>query len=246
MSNRGVSGRGRFSHLIIAAGFALAAGSQASAQYSIEFLPSAVAGGDGFQAGFAVARGISGNGQVIVGSTNRPGGERAVVWRRETGAWTRSFLPMADAPDGLAAGRALTVNWDGSTIVGATGGRLNWPSPGSGVFATGTMPGVPAIWRQANTATPTLEMPIALGSGVRGVATGVSAVTSIVCRSRKLATFATSSALAGRAIHRWSEGVPRLINHLCDKALMSAYVRQDRKIKLGDARRARQDVGALL
>ena len=54
------------------------------------------------------------------------------------------------------------------------------------------------------------------------------------------------SALAGRAIHRWSEGVPRLINHLCDKALMSAYVRQDRKVKLADARRARQDVGALL
>ena len=54
------------------------------------------------------------------------------------------------------------------------------------------------------------------------------------------------SALAGRAIHRWSEGVPRLINHLCDKALLSAYVRQDRKVKLADARRARQDVGALL
>ena len=54
------------------------------------------------------------------------------------------------------------------------------------------------------------------------------------------------SAMAGRAIHRWSEGVPRLINHLCDKALMSAYVRQDREIKLRDARRARQDVGALL
>ena len=54
------------------------------------------------------------------------------------------------------------------------------------------------------------------------------------------------SALAGRAIHRWSEGVPRLINHLCDKALMSAYVRQDRKVRLTDARRARQDVGALL
>jgi len=33
---------------------------------------------------------------------------------------------------------------------------------------------------------------------------------------------------------------------LCDKALMSAYVRQDREIKLRDARRARQDVGALL
>jgi len=54
------------------------------------------------------------------------------------------------------------------------------------------------------------------------------------------------SRLAGRAIHRWSAGVPRLINHLCDKALLSAFVRQDHKVKLGDAWRARQDVGALL
>ena len=54
------------------------------------------------------------------------------------------------------------------------------------------------------------------------------------------------SRLAGRAIHRWSAGVPRLINHLCDKAMLSAYVRQDPKVKLGDALRARQDVGALL
>lgn len=54
------------------------------------------------------------------------------------------------------------------------------------------------------------------------------------------------SSLAGRAIHRWSAGVPRLINHLCDKALLSAFVRQDHKVKLGDAWRARQDVGALL
>jgi general secretion pathway protein A len=51
---------------------------------------------------------------------------------------------------------------------------------------------------------------------------------------------------ARRAIHRWSEGVPRLINHLCDKALLSAYVRQDRQVRLSDARRAREDVGALL
>ena len=54
------------------------------------------------------------------------------------------------------------------------------------------------------------------------------------------------SPLARRFIHRWSEGVPRLINHLCDKALLSAYVRQDRQVRLTDARRARQDVGALL
>jgi general secretion pathway protein A len=54
------------------------------------------------------------------------------------------------------------------------------------------------------------------------------------------------SMLARRAIHRWSEGVPRLINHLCDKAMLSAYVRQDHRIHLGDAQRARRDVGALL
>ena len=54
------------------------------------------------------------------------------------------------------------------------------------------------------------------------------------------------SLLARRAIHRWSEGVPRLINHLCDKAMLSAYVRQDHRIHFGDAQRARRDVGALL
>lgn len=54
------------------------------------------------------------------------------------------------------------------------------------------------------------------------------------------------SMLARRAIHRWSEGVPRLINHLCDKAMLSAYVRQDHRIHFGDAQRARRDVGALL
>ena len=51
---------------------------------------------------------------------------------------------------------------------------------------------------------------------------------------------------AQRAIHRWSAGVPRLINHLCDKAMLSAYVRQDHRIRYSDAQRARRDVGALL
>lgn len=173
MLNKCVSGRGRLSHLLIAAGLALAAGGQASAQYSIEFLPSAVAGGDGFQAGFAVARGISGNGQVIVGSTNIYHQERAVVWRRENGAWTRSFLPMANAPDGRAAGRALTASWDGSTIVGATGGRV----PDAGLnpqFIGYTSQGVPAIWRQDESGSPALSLPIPLGTGVIGNATGVS------------------------------------------------------------------------
>lgn len=54
------------------------------------------------------------------------------------------------------------------------------------------------------------------------------------------------SSWARRAIHRWSEGVPRLINHLCDKAMLSAYVRQDRRVRWADACRAREDVGALL
>jgi hypothetical protein len=198
MSNRGVSGRGRFSHLLIAAGLALAASGQASAQYSIEFLPSAVAGGDGFQAGFAVARGISGNGQVIVGSTNIYHEERAVVWRRENGSWTRSFLPMANAPDGRAAGRALTASWDGSTIVGATGDHFT--NSGS-LFPPRVNPlavaGVPAIWRSSG-GTTSLETPISLNSATRGMATGVSADGQSVAFYSRDQSSSTNASRIGR------------------------------------------------
>ncbi len=142
------------------------AGGVASAQYSLEALPTAIPSGGGFATSSAIARGISGNGQVIVGSTNLFDDERALVWRRESGVWTRSFLPMVNGNDGRVAGRALTASYDGSTIVGSTG-RL------SGT-ATTTNRGVPAIWRNANTDSPTLTMPFAINSGLRGVATGVS------------------------------------------------------------------------
>ncbi len=142
------------------------AGGVASAQYSLEALPTAIPSGGGFATSSAIARGISGNGQVIVGSTNLFDDERALVWRRESGVWTRSFLPMVNGNDGRVAGRALTASYDGSTIVGSTG-RLTGTE-----FLTNR--GVPAIWRDANTGSPTLTMPFAINSGLRGAATGVS------------------------------------------------------------------------
>ncbi len=144
----------------------VASGGIASAQYSLEAIPTAIAPSGNFTGLTAIARGISGNGQVIVGSTNLLTDERAVVWRRENGAWTRSFLPMVNGNDGRVAGRALTVNYDGSTIVGSTG-RLTGTE-------TSSNRGVPAIWRNANTGSPTLTMPFAIDSGLRGAATGVS------------------------------------------------------------------------
>jgi uncharacterized membrane protein len=149
-----------------AVGVVAASGGVASAQYSLEALPTAIAPGGSFSGLTSIARGISGNGQVIVGSTNQLSDERALVWRRQNGTWTRSFLPMALGNDNRDSGRALTVNYDGSTIVGSTG-RLTGTE-------TSSNRGVPAIWRNANTGSPTLTMPFALDSGVRGTATGVS------------------------------------------------------------------------
>ena len=145
----------------------LAASGQALAQYSLEFLPTAVPGEGGFVAASALARGISGNGQVIVGSTNTLADERAVVWRRESGVWTRSLLPMLNGTPNRPAGRALAASYDGSAIVGWTGRLPN--------TSTTSNPGVPAMWRGTNTGAPVLETPFALDSGVRGVASGVSA-----------------------------------------------------------------------
>lgn len=48
-----------------------------------------------------------------------------------------------------------------------------------------------------------------------------------------------------RAIHRQSGGIPRLINHLCDKALLAAYVRDSDLVNYWDARRAIRDVRSL-
>lgn len=43
------------------------------------------------------------------------------------------------------------------------------------------------------------------------------------------------------AIHRTSRGLPRDINKLCDKALLSAYVRDGKEVVYGDVRRARKE-----
>lgn len=43
---------------------------------------------------------------------------------------------------------------------------------------------------------------------------------------------------AARAIHRLSGGVPRLINKLCDRAFLSAFLREAAKVERADVRRA--------
>jgi general secretion pathway protein A len=48
-----------------------------------------------------------------------------------------------------------------------------------------------------------------------------------------------------RKIFRHSKGIPRLINHICDKALLSAYLRNSYQVKRRDVIRAIQDIQQL-
>jgi len=48
-----------------------------------------------------------------------------------------------------------------------------------------------------------------------------------------------------RAIHRGSSGIPRLVNSLCDKALLSAFVRESDEVNYWDVRRALRDMANL-
>jgi general secretion pathway protein A len=45
-----------------------------------------------------------------------------------------------------------------------------------------------------------------------------------------------------RSIHNASTGIPRLVNSLCDKAILSAYARDADEVNWFDARRARREV----
>lgn len=45
-----------------------------------------------------------------------------------------------------------------------------------------------------------------------------------------------------RAIHRYSGGVPRIVNNLCDRALLSAFIRESDEVSYWDARRAFRDM----
>ncbi|WP_309382087.1 ExeA family protein [Cerasicoccus frondis] len=46
-------------------------------------------------------------------------------------------------------------------------------------------------------------------------------------------------------IHHWTKGTPRLINNLCDKALLAAYIRDSEEISHGDISRAIKDLKRL-
>ncbi len=41
-----------------------------------------------------------------------------------------------------------------------------------------------------------------------------------------------------KTIHRASKGIPRVVNNLCDKAMLSAYIRESDEVNYWDARRA--------
>ena len=45
-----------------------------------------------------------------------------------------------------------------------------------------------------------------------------------------------------KAIHRGSKGIPRIVNNLCDKAMLSAFIRESDEVNYWDARRAVKDM----
>lgn len=46
-------------------------------------------------------------------------------------------------------------------------------------------------------------------------------------------------------IHRYSRGIPRIINNLCDKALLSAFIRESDEVTFWDVHRAIRDISRL-
>jgi general secretion pathway protein A len=45
-----------------------------------------------------------------------------------------------------------------------------------------------------------------------------------------------------RALHRGSGGIPRIVNNLCDKAMLSAFIRESDEVNYWDVRRAVRDM----
>jgi general secretion pathway protein A len=45
-----------------------------------------------------------------------------------------------------------------------------------------------------------------------------------------------------RAVHRYSKGIPRVANNLCDKAILAAYIRESDEVAWRDVRRAIKDL----
>jgi general secretion pathway protein A len=48
-----------------------------------------------------------------------------------------------------------------------------------------------------------------------------------------------------RSVHRSSGGIPRIVNNLCDKALLSAFIRESDQVSYWDVRRARKEMNTL-
>lgn len=48
-----------------------------------------------------------------------------------------------------------------------------------------------------------------------------------------------------RAIHKGSGGIPRIVNNLCDKALLAAFIRESDEVNYWDVRRAVRDMDKL-
>jgi general secretion pathway protein A len=48
-----------------------------------------------------------------------------------------------------------------------------------------------------------------------------------------------------RAVHRGSKGIPRIVNNVCDKALLSAFVRDSDEVTYWDVRRALREMADL-
>jgi len=47
---------------------------------------------------------------------------------------------------------------------------------------------------------------------------------------------------AMRAVHRYSHGIPRIINNLCDKSILAAFIRDSDEVTFWDVRRAHKDM----
>jgi general secretion pathway protein A len=48
-----------------------------------------------------------------------------------------------------------------------------------------------------------------------------------------------------RAIHKASKGIPRIVNNLCDKSMLSAFIRESDEVNYWDARRAIREMHTL-
>jgi general secretion pathway protein A len=48
-----------------------------------------------------------------------------------------------------------------------------------------------------------------------------------------------------RSLHRGSGGIPRIVNNLCDKALLAAFIRESDQVSYWDVRRARREMSNL-